>query len=244
MQPSVGHFTVRSMGFYRQFDGDASTEDRNIRQASIATQVSYGLLANLEFTFDIPVVFNHLSGSAIATGDSAAGIGDMSLIAKWRVWQNDTGPTDTMRVALLGGLQIPGGTETYWDSTGEEWNPIIGAVFSMVRGRHGVNADLLYELDTGGGSSPDGIQYDASYLFRAAPTAYGEESSHAALYLVAELNGLYETNGNHQLFFAPGLMYEATWWTLDFSILIPLTQELKDRPDTEFAVGLGLRLSF
>ncbi len=244
MQPSVGHFTVHSMVNYRQFDGDETTQERDIRQVSIATQVSYALLSNLAVTLDVPVLFNHLSRSAVATGDSATGIGDMSLLVKWRPWQNDTGPTDTMRLVLVGGIQMPGGTETYWDSTGEEWNPLFGAIFSMVRGRHGVNADVIYELNTGGHSRPDGFRYDASYLYRLSPAEYGAESSGAAIYAVAELNGLYETNGNHQLFLAPGVMYEATWWTVDATVMIPLAQDLKDRPETEIAFGVGLRLSF
>lgn len=244
MQPSVGHFTVHTMVGYRQFDGDETTQERDIRQVSVATQISYALLSNLAVTLDVPVLFNHLSRSPAATGDSATGIGDMSLLVKWRPWQNDTGPTDTMRIALLGGIQMPGGTESYWDSTGEEWNPLVGVIFSMVRGRHGVNADVIYELNTGGHSRPDGFRYDASYLYRLSPAAYGEESSGAAIYAVAELNGLYETNGNHQLFLAPGLMYEATWWTIDATVMIPLAQDLKDRPETEIAFGVGLRLSF
>jgi hypothetical protein len=83
---------------------------------------------------------------------------------------------------------MPGGTESYWDSTGEEWNPLLGAIFSMVRGRHGLNANVIYELNTGGDSQPDGFRYDASYLYRLSPATYGEESSGAAIYAVAEHN--------------------------------------------------------
>ncbi|HMN96626.1 MAG TPA: hypothetical protein PKC43_01670 [Phycisphaerales bacterium] len=245
MQPSTGHFYVHTMVNYRQFDGDDSTLDRDVRQVSIVTQVAYALLSNVSVNLDIPVVFNHLSASAQATGDSAAGFGDIDLSIKWRVWQHDTGPTDTMRFALIGGLQMPGGTTTYWDSTEEGWNPFFGGVFSIVQGRHGGNASLLWEFDTAGGGNADGgLQYDLSYLYRLAPAVYGEATSHAAWYFVAEINGLYETNGNDQLFLAPGIMYEATWWTLDAGVMIPVYQDLKDRPETEIAFGVGLRLSF
>lgn len=245
MQPAKGHFYTHVMPFYRQFDANESTQNRDVRQVSIAAQVSYALLSNVSITLDVPFYFNHLDPSATATGDSSAGFGDMSLLAKWRFWQHDTGPTDTLRLALIGGLQIPGGTTSYLDSTEEGWNPLLGAVFSVVQGRHGGNASVLWELNTEGGDQPDGgLRSDLSYLFRLAPESYGEETSHAAWYLVAELNGLYETNGNHQLFISPGLMYEATWYTLDVSIMLPLVQELKDRPDLEIAVGVGLRLTF
>lgn len=245
MQPSTGRFYVHTMATYRQFDGDASTLERDVRQVSIATEISYALLSNVSINFDIPVIFNHLSSSSIATGDSATGIGDMELGVKWRFWQHDTGPTDTMRLALLGGVQIPGGTTTYWDSTEEGWNPLLGAVFSMVAGRHGANASAVWELDTAGGDNPDGgLRGDLSYLYRLAPAEYGATTSHSAWYAAAELNGLYETNGNTQLFFSPGIMYEASWWTLDAAVMIPLAQDLKDRPETEIAFALGLRVSF
>lgn len=245
MQPSIGRLNIHQMVNYRSFDGDASTLERNIDQVSSVTQVTYGLLSNVAVTFDIPVLFNHLASSSLAPSDEAIGVGDMALYAKWRVWQHDSGPTDTMRVALIGGLQLPGGTTSYWDSTEDGFNPLIGAIFSTVMGRHGFNADLVWEFDTAGGGQPDGgLRYDASYLYRLAPAAYGEETSHAAWYLVGELNGLYETNGNNQLFLAPGIMYEATWFTIDASVGIPLTQELSDRPETEVIVGVGVRIAF
>jgi len=79
---------------------------------------------------------------------------------------------------------------------------------------------------------------------RLAQERYGESTSHEAWYLVAELNGLYETNGNIQLFLSPGVMYEATWFTIDANVMIPISQNLKDRPEMEIAVGIGLRLTF
>ena len=246
MQPAKGHFYSHVMPMYRQFSGDASTEDRDVRQASIATQVAYALRGDLSLSLDLPIIFNHLEPSAIATGDHSEGVGDMALLAKWRFWQHDTSPTDTMRLALLAGLQIPGGTTTYMDSTEDGWNPLLGAVFSTVQRRHGGNASLLWEFNTEDRDvqPTGGLRWDLSYLFRLSPESYTEQTSHEAWYLVAELNGLYETNGNNQIFIAPGLMYEATWFTLDVGVMLPLAQELEDRPEMEVAVGVGLRLTF
>lgn len=246
MQPAKGHFYTHVMPMYRQFDGDASTQDRDIRQVTIATQVAYALRANLSISIDLPLVFNHLSPSAIATGDHSEGVGDMALLAKWRFWQHDTSPTDTMRLALLGGLQIPGGTTTYLDSTEDGWNPLLGVVFSTVRGRHGGNASLLWEFNTDDRDvqPTGGLRWDLSYLFRISPESYTEQTSHEAWYFAAEINGLYETNGNNQVFFSPGLMYEAAWFTIDMGVMLPLVQDLKDRPEMEVAVGVGLRLTF
>ncbi len=244
MQPSVGRFNIHQMGYVRWFDGDSTTDGRDIVQTVSLTQINYGVLGNLALSLDIPLVYNHLddAGPGGATGDSAFGFGDLKLLAKWRVWQLDTGPTDTRRISLLGGLQIPGGTNMYWDSSSDEWNPMLGAVFSIVEGRHGGNVSALYELDTGTGH--DTLRYDLSYLYRIAPSAFDAQSSHGAWYAIAELNGLYETNGNNELFLSPGIMYEATWWTVDATLMIPVVRDLSDRPRTEIAFGVGLRVNF
>lgn len=247
MQPSVGKFYLREQVIYRQFDGAPSTDGRDVRQVSSLTQFSYGILNNLSINLDIPLVYNDLRPSDAATGSSAFGFADLMLDVKWRVWQEDLGPTDTLRFALVGGVQIPGGTTSYLDSSEGGWNPVIGAVFSAVLGRHGFNLGAAWEFNTEGGDAsgePDTFTYEASYLFRLSPAVYGETTSHAAWYLVGELNGVQETNGNSQVFLAPGIMYEATWWTAEAFVQLPVYQSLEDRPDAEVFVGVGLRFLF
>jgi hypothetical protein len=244
MQPSVGRVNVHQMAYVRWLGGSESTDGRDVRQFVSLTEINYGVLGNLALSLDIPLVHNRFSGEGFgaSTGESSKGLGDLALTAKWRVWQHDTGPTDTRRVSLIGGLQIPGGTEMYMDSSGDAWNPMLGAVFSIVEGRHGGNASAIYELDTGTGA--DTLRYDLSYLFRLAPSQFDMTTSHGAWYAIAELNGLYETNGNNELFFAPGLMYEATWWTVDATLILPVVRDVSDRPKSEIAFGVGLRVNF
>ena len=190
MQPSVGRFNVHQMAYMRWFDGDDSTADRDVRQFVSLTEINYGVLGNLALTLNVPLVYNHYddAGAGGETGDSSFGFGDLQLLAKWRVWQNDTGPTDTRRLSVIGGLQIPGGTEMFWDSSDDAWNPMLGAVFSIVEGRQGGNVSAIYELDTGTGH--DTFRYDLSYLYRLAPSQFDVASSHGAWYAIAELKGI------------------------------------------------------
>ena len=79
--------------------------------------------------------------------------------------------------------------------------------------------------------------------FRLFPEDYGSESR-GALYAVAELNGFYGTNGDHEIFLSPGIMYEHFKFTLDATVMIPVYQEVNYRPEEEFMIGIGLRISF
>jgi len=174
------------------------------------------------------------------------GIADSTLLVKWRVFQDDPAPAETTRFSLVGGLQIPGDSDFTWDSSSNAFDPIIGCVFSMVRGRHGFNADALWEFYTGGDRDQgkgDSLRFDASYLFRLAPVQYTAETT-GAFYAVAELNGFYDVNGDRELFFSPGLMYEARRFTLDATVMIPVYQNVDYRAETEIVVGFGVRISF
>ena len=164
--------------------------------------------------------------------------------SKYRIFQDDPAPTDTTRFSLIGGLQIPGNVVFEMDSSNDAWDPIIGAVFSTVRGRHGFNADALWEFYTGDDDDQsDSLRYDASYLYRISPERYTAETT-GALYAVTELNGFYGTNGDHEIYPSPGVMYESRRYRLDATVMIPVYQEVDYRAESEFIVGIGLRISF
>jgi hypothetical protein len=146
---------------------------------------------------------------------------------------------------VFGGLSVPGDAHMFNHYDNDSFNPIIGGVFSIVRGRHGFNlggsAEIVSEARD---EAPDMLHYDASYLFRLAPARFDAETSGKAWYAVLELNGLSETNGDNELFLSPGIMYESKRLTIDAAIQFPVWQELDHRPDTEIIIALGARLSF
>ena len=55
---------------------------------------------------------------------------------------------------------------------------------------------------------------------------------------------MYETNGDHEILLAPGVMYEARSFAVELSVQLPLLQEIDHRPKTDFTVTLGLRMLF
>ncbi len=245
MQPSTGTGVYHVMPMYREIGSDPTSDVISGQEYILLSQIAYGLRNDLSLQFDIPVVYRNLND---ATGmndeDDHLGVSDVTVLAKYRIFQDDPAPTETTRFSIIGGLQIPGNVESEMDSSNDAWDPIVGAVFSTVRGRHGFNADLLYEFYTGDADDQsDSLRYDGSYLFRLSPAEYTAETS-GALYAVAELNGFYGTNGDHELYLSPGVMYEARTFTLDATVLIPIHQEVDHRPESEFLIGVGLRISF
>lgn len=252
MQPSPHTALLHEMLIYRRYDERAIDDGGRAEEFTALSQFSYGVTAELAFRFDLPVTYrDETAGDSGGGGeaDDEFGIGDSQILAKYRIWKNDTAATDTQRLALLGGLVIPGTDDAFsMDSSNDSFNPILGIVYSQVTGRHGFNADLLFEFDTDWGDGGDvetvnTLRYDTSYLFRIAPEAYTDQTK-GAWYVVAELNGWYETNGDNQLFFSPGVMYEAKRITLDASIMIPVWQDLDHRVEMDIVLAIGARISF
>ena len=244
MQPSTGTGVFHPMFIYRHLDDNPTNNEQSVNEYIALMQVAYGVSSKFSLQFDAPLIYRDINLSPSGSDDEFD-IGDMTLLAKYRLFQDDSAPTNTMRFSVIGGLQIPGQIDYVTDSSNDAWDPIIGGVFSTVQGRHGFNASALWEFYTGDASetNSDSLRYDLSYLFRMSPTEYTAESS-GALYAVLELNGNYGTNGENQLFLSPGIMYEGRTFTVDGTVMIPVWQDLKYRADVEIVVGAGLRLSF
>jgi hypothetical protein len=243
MQPSTGTGIWHVMPMYREFGSDPTSDVESGREYILLNQIAYGITKQFSLQLDAPIVYTDLDLGG-AGDDDDFGVGDLTLLAKWRVFQDDPAPTDTTRFSLIGGLQVPGNVDFEMDSSNDAWDPIVGAVFSMVHGRHGFNTDALWEFYTGDDDDQsDSLRYDASYLYRLSPETYTAETT-GAIYAVAELNGFYGTNGDNEIYLSPGVMYESRRFTLDATVMIPVYQDVDHRAESEFLVGVGLRLSF
>lgn len=239
-QPGEGRFTLGERFRYLRFDDpDRGTID----QYEAITTLQYGLPANLALSFELPVTVRDFEHRTVE------GISDMTALLKWRAWQHDSGPVDTMRLGLAAGARIG---STHDDVSDDDIDPYLGASFMLISGRHGLNLALDYTLTTGGGrdhpvmpgdAQADYLHAGVAYLFRIAPDEYTAESN-ASWYAVLELSANYETNADRELFIAPGILYEARRWAAELSVLIPVASELDERPETEIGVIAGLRFLF
>jgi hypothetical protein len=176
----------------------AHNTDYNLNaSAGIAYGITHHLTVSAELSYirrdDLREGTHAHSGGAAVNGveqlGSVAGIGDMSLLAKYRV--TDEG---TASFALMGGIKVPTGSTHRRSLDGERletehqpgtgsWDPIIGASASTKAGAVQLTASALYQISTRGAQNTrlgnrmqGGIAL--SHRFGPAPHQHAETHSH------------------------------------------------------------------
>lgn len=246
-QPSTGVTLLQPMFHYYSFRSDPTGQDRDIDQFSPMLMLQYGLTSNTALMLIVPIESRDQENGLAGTTDRDSGLGDIHLEAKIRFYKNDLGPIDTRRAAALIGLDVPGSTEPFGT---DSFDPTVGLAWTSITQRHGVNAAWRWKFTTNdshnvvlpGDALADLMNYDFAYVYRADPAVFGDNS--AATYLMVELNGLYETNGDHEVFLAPGVMYEGLLWAWEASVQLPVVQQIDHRPETNYIITAGVRFLF
>ena len=243
--PSKGQVVTRHLLTFTSFD-DGPTDGEDV---TIVNSVALGLSGELGVQFDLPYRFQDVDGLPGGQAVDTSGLLDSEISLKWRVWKADLGAVDTARLALIGGAQLPTGADRF---SSDSVDPFVGAAFMYIGGRHGLGASARWMFTTGGvdgapllpgDTTHDVLDLNGAYLFRVAPEEYGEDFV-ASWYAVAELSAVYETNGDVEAFFAPGVLYEAPRFALEANVQVPIGQDLSSRPEREVIVTVGLRLLF
>lgn len=247
--PSKDVWVARPKFSYYRFGlnpGDQS-EQTDLYRAEASVQ--YGFARAWSLTLDVPIEWRtqELAGGR---DDSDHGVGDLDFTFKYRFYKDDTGGVDTLRAAALFGARVASGDDH--DFSSQSVNPHFGAVVTMVRGRHGLNQELDWTFNTGGSDdnnfggndgSSDALKYNTAYLFRVAPSEYTSATT-GSWYAIAELNGLYETNGDNEIRLSPGLMYEDRSFAVELTVQLPLIEDLDHRAELDFGIGFGVRITF
>jgi len=251
-QPGRGQWTAAVRGEYLRYQNDPTGLGRRVDEYTLRTRLNYGVTRDIALTLELPLYHRDTSaneqGRAQGFDGTDTGAGDLTLSAKWRVWQHDTSGLDTQRLALIGLLETPTGGPGL---SSHSWNPGFGAVYTAVRGRHGTNQALTYTFATGTDANPlmpgqgthDALRFDSNYLFRLYPERFEGDAGGAA-YFVLEHNGVYETNGDIESLLSPGLLWEARNWAGEITVRMPLIQDVDRRPERAWGIGLGVRILF
>ncbi len=136
---------------------DAHNTDYNL---NAALGVSYGVSHHLTVSAEVPYVRRYRLREGSADGveqlGSVSGIGDMSLLAKYRLTEGEHGG-----LALVAGLKLPTGSTHERSPDGEwletehqpgtgSWDPIVGASGSLPLGGVQLTASALYQISTRG----------------------------------------------------------------------------------------------
>lgn len=247
--PSPGHVILKEQFRYYDFRLENGPDRRQgeISDAALLTTLNIGLTRDVSLGFRIPGAYRDRKLDFRDQREYDGGVGDVTALLKWRVVQEDLGALDTIRLSLIGGARIRTGDSPF---TSDGYDPIFGLAYTQISGRHGLNAAAAWTFTTNGNNEPiypgestaDYFRYDLAYLYRLYPETYSE-STPGALYGVIELNGAYETNGDHELMISPGLMFEAPTWTIELSVQLPAWSDIDHRAEERYAIIAGVRFS-
>lgn len=240
LQPAKGAMIVRQQLRYFEADFVNAMMNRDIEQYQLSTTIVYGVEPDLTLIFNAPYRFRKIDDNLSGVTHRDDGFADLTALVKYQLYHIDTGPTDTARLNLLGGMEVRSGDSNF---SSDSYDPLLGLVYTQSRGRHGFDAALLWKFNTAGGPAPDQLRYDVAYVYRLHPEQYTVDKL-TALFAVLELNGSYETNGDHELFLSPGIQYVTRKWALEATVQIPIWQDLDARMERDFILGLSLRLHF
>lgn len=240
LQPPKGGLILRQQFRYAEADFNRADADLDIELWTEETTAVYGVTDSFTLLLSAPVVISQrVENRATGAGDTDAGLADWTALAKLRLFRRDTGPNDTLRFDAVAGFELPTGEDAF---SSDSIDPIVGGVFTMSRGRHFFNADLLWKFDTSGGL-PDVMRYDVAFIRRLWPARYTRANQNAINALI-ELNGTYDTSGDNELFLSPGIQYVTTRWIIEATVQIPVWQDIDGRAETDFIVGFGARVQF
>jgi hypothetical protein len=213
--------------------------DRDARELHFTTTLIYGISAELAAIFKVPVVYREIDFPSPAGTDRDWGVRDLEALLKFRLYRDDWGPARTSRFDLLAGVEFYSGDH---DFATRSVDPEIGGVFTYLRDRHAIDADLLWRFDTTGDVA-DRMRYDLAYVHRIHPAVY-QAGKFESVFGVLELNGIYESNGDNELFLSPGIQYKTKRVTWEATLQVPVWQSLDNRLESDLVVGAGVRLRF
>lgn len=249
--PGPGTVVVRQMLHVVQYGRSGEgvePGDERTRQVESLTSAQVGLVRDWSLRLQVPVTWRETRRQD-GESESDRGVEDLELMFKWRVVQEDTGGIDTFRVALLGGASVASGDDK--DFSSQSVNPFVGAAATLIRGRHGVNADVMYRVQTGGDerhnfggmSEADLFTLSGSHVFRLWPERFTASSS-GGWYVTSELMSLWETSGDREVRAGFGVMWEAWRVAVEGGVLLPVWNDVRQRPELDWGVGVGVRFTF
>ncbi len=245
--PAPGLLSLRVMVRYNRFGDDPTGAGRRVDAFRQMLHGTYGIVPGLVAFGETALEQEKIDAPGSDDG-TQSGLADTVLGVRYRFLRHDTGPIDTLRMAVQAAARLPTGANAFSTDT---VTPSIGINLTMIRGRHGLNATAKYVLTTGstpqqlypGDGRADLVRVSATHLYRLAPASYAE-SSGDAWFTQLELIGSAETNGDVSLEIAPGVLYEARRWAGEASVLLPIAEDLEHRPRRELGIALGIRLLF
>lgn len=243
--PSPGVGVLRQQFHFWRYGSDPVGGALSVDRLELLNTLQLGLIRDVSLTIESPLETRLAKRPTDGGTTTTTQLTDVDLMLKWRLFQSDPGGVDTKRFAVMGGTRL---------RTDEQFgaDPHIGAVYTQVMGLHGFNAEIHAWWNTrnrprafnfGGDGDASAVALNLAYVLRIWPARYTSETQ-GAWYVTAEANTLYETNGDWEVRFSPGLMYEGRRWGFEIMAQVPMYQRVRKRAELDWGIGIGYRLIF
>ncbi len=251
-----GGFVDRTQLRFTRASDDPTPQDQDIDVYAVPNVLVYGATARTTLFGILPYISRSVdftdAGSPQSTDTN--GFGDLTFLVRQTVYAKDA-LQRTSRLGLLAGLEIPSGKEEF-SSHSTDYQ--LGTVYTLQDGRHELDADLIYKINTEGRNTElgDELQYDLAYEVRVWPWEWPERGTPSQIYLVLETNGrtsrralsegleLSDTGGT-LVFLSPGIQYVTRRVIYEASLQIPVIQNLNGgQVETDLAANAGVRIQF
>lgn len=268
--PAKGQTVIRSLVRIQTKSGDRTGENRKMLVVENKNVVVYGLRDGTAIFTTVPLLHKELevnNNSGGRTDRNDAGVGDIRVFIKQRLWRRDRlGETD--RIALLGGVEFPTGDTDEKDGLGKlpkalqlgsgSWDPFVGGIFTHQEQRFEFSQDFVYQFNTAKGTFAfgDELSHNTGIWFRIWPWELPEAGVPSQIQAVLELNGVWNQknkldgdhlggSGGYVLYLSPGLQWVGSWWILEGSIQFPIVQDVGgDEIRNDPAYTVGVRVTF
>ncbi len=251
-----GGYVYRTQLRFLSASDDPTPLDRDIDLYAIPNVLVYGATARTTIFGIFPYLSRSVDFTAagLPQSDDVNGFGDLRFLVRQTVYAKDA-LQRTSRLGLLAGLEIPSGKEEF-SSHSTDYQ--LGAVYTLQDGRHELDADLIYKINTEGRGRElgDELQYNLAYEVRVSPWEWPERGTPSQIYLVIEANGktsLETRSGGAKLgdtggtivFLSPGIQFVTRRVIYEGSIQIPVVQNLNGgQVETDFVAAAGVRVQF
>jgi hypothetical protein len=251
-----GGYVYRTQLRFLSASDDPTTLDREIDVYAVPNVLVYGVTARTTLFGILPYLSRSVDSTdaGLRQSDDVDGFGDLRFLVRQTVHARDA-LQRTSRLGLLAGLEIPLGKDEF-SSHSTDYQ--FGAVYTLQDGRHELDADLTYKINTEGRGRElgDEVQYNLAYEVRISPWEWPERGTPSQIYLVIEANGKtrQETRndgmklgntGGTIVFLSPGIQLVTRRVIYEGSIQIPVVQDLNGtQVGTDFVAVGGIRVQF
>lgn len=244
--PGPGLLTYRPMVRFDRFGEAPGGEEGRIERTRFMQHLMYGVAPEWGAFAEIAVI--HRETRSASGDENDTGVGDARLGVAHRFFRRDFGPLDTFRAVAEVSARIPTGGSAF---SSDAVSPALGINTTTILGRHGINTAARYELTTGESESPidpgdtlaDHLFLAATHLYRLSPSSFAE-GDNVAVYSQVDLLGHLETSGDAGLDLGLGVLVEGPRWAAEFSVILPVAEDVEERPEGEYGLALGLRFLF